>query len=105
MKKITYPVIEKSGDTSVKKEEEGGMNYLLLNLPDNSCQYWKPFSEIKELTDEIAKSRPLVINIRGAKKELKRLYGVHNRMLILGNYCDFMDSYRLASALEIKKYK
>lgn len=81
------PLIVKSGETWVKYENDE--NYLCVNPynynngfkdPDN----WKLFSEIEkeELTDEIAKLRPVVIH-RINPFQLDMLYGVHNNLAII----------------------
>ncbi len=55
------PLIVKDGETKVKREN--GQDFLLLN-PHGEERYWlwKSFNEITELTDEIAKLHPIVVD-------------------------------------------
>lgn len=77
------PLIMRSGETWIKYEN--GMNYLCVNpynynngfkTPDN----WKSFTgsnpDITELTDEIAKLRPIITH--PCRKYLLKLYGINS---------------------------
>ena len=86
------PIIVQSGDTFVASYE--GIDYLCIDgaIPKrvNVCEinlherrnpqgdinsFWKPFSEI-EITDEIAKLRPVMHRNITPSKDLRKLYGV-----------------------------
>jgi len=58
---------------------------------------WKPFSAI-ELTDEIAKLRPMVIDC----KIIEKLYAIENDTAITDQYKDPVSNYRLATAKELE---
>jgi len=105
------PLIVKSGGTWVAYWKS--VDYLCTN-PDhfklilkenwqddieiNSTDYWKPFSEI-ELTDEIAKLRPMVIDC----ESIEKLYAIENNIAITDQYKDPVKDYRLANPHELQE--
>ncbi len=105
------PLIVKSGGTWVAHWKD--VDYLCTN-PDhfklilkenwqddieiNSTDYWKPFSEI-ELTDDIAKLRPMVIDC----KFIEKLYAIENNIAITDQYKDPVEDYRLATPHELQE--
>ncbi len=101
------PLIVKDGETKVKREN--GQDFLLLN-PYGEERYWlwKSFNEIIELTDEIAKLRPMVMCIREdieSSLKIQKLYAVDNYHCITSGDHSSSGFFRLATAHELQAQK
>jgi len=87
------------------------MSCVLLSWPDfletdaqkkdyfKSADFWEPISEI-EVTDEIAKLRPMMIHMTG-NKQIRKLYGVKDGLFIMDGFRVNPETYQLATVEDL----